>query len=109
MENANLLTAFIAVTAAAVVVQALILIFLYLAVRKTSARMESLADDVKTKVLPTAQMVHTMLVEIRPKVDNVMTNVSESTTWFGLKWSASIPCSPISLIAAVCMSSARMR
>src|SRR4051794_31087874 len=79
MENANLLTAFIAVTAAAVVVQALILIAMYLALRKTSARMEALAEKVKTKMLPTADMVQSMIVEYRPKVDSVVANVAEST------------------------------
>jgi hypothetical protein len=79
MENANLLTAFIAVTAAAVVIQALILIAMYLALRKTSARMEALAEQVKTKVLPTADMVQSMIVEYRPKVDSVVANVAEST------------------------------
>jgi hypothetical protein len=79
MENANLLTVFIAITAAAVVIQALILISMYLALRKTSARMEALADDVKNKVLPTAEMAHSMLTELRPKVENAVANVSEST------------------------------
>jgi hypothetical protein len=80
MENANLLTAFIAVTAAAVVIQALILIAMYLALRKTSARMEALAEQVKAKVLPTADMVQAMIVEYRPKVDSVVANVAESTS-----------------------------
>ena len=80
MENANLLTAFIAVTAAAVVIQALILIAMYLALRKTSARMEGLAEEVTAKVLPTADMVQAMIVEYRPKVDSVVANVAESTS-----------------------------
>lgn len=80
MENANLLTAFVAVTSAAVVIQALILIAMYLAMRKTSARMEALAEEVKGKVLPTADMVQAMIVEYRPKVDAVVANVAESTT-----------------------------
>lgn len=80
MENANLLTAFIAVTAAAVVIQALILIAMYLALRKTSARMEALAEEVKTKVLPTVDMVQGMMVELRPKIESVVTSVTDSTT-----------------------------
>jgi len=80
MENTNLLTAFIAVTAAAVVIQALILVAMYLAMRKTSARMEALADEVKNKILPTTEMVQSMLVELRPKVERAISNVSESTT-----------------------------
>ena len=73
-------TGFIAVTTAAVVLQAGILVALYLSVRKTSARMEALATEVKTKVLPTAEMVHSMLLEWRPKVETTLSDVSESTT-----------------------------
>jgi hypothetical protein len=77
MDN---LTLFIAVTSAAVVIQAGILVALYLSVRKTSARMEALATEVKTKVLPTAELAHSMLVELRPKIDTVISNVSETST-----------------------------
>ncbi len=80
MENANLLTAFIAVTAMAVVIQALILIAMYLAMRKTGARMEALAVEVRTKVLPTAEMAHSMITELRPKIENAIINVSDATT-----------------------------
>jgi hypothetical protein len=73
-------TVFIAVTTAAVVLQAGILVALYLSVRKTSSRMEALATEVKTKVLPTAEMVHSMLLEWRPKVETTLSDVSESTT-----------------------------
>jgi hypothetical protein len=80
MENANLLTVFIIVTSIAVMIQAGILIAMYLALRKTSARMEGLAEQVKAKVLPTADMVQAMIVEYRPKVDSVVANVAESTS-----------------------------
>jgi len=73
----NLLTISIAVTAAAVVLQAGILVAMYLAVRKSSARMEALTTEVKTKVLPTAETVQSMLVDLRPKIENLITNSSE--------------------------------
>jgi hypothetical protein len=71
---------FVGVTAAAVVIQAGILVALYVAVRKSSSRMEELATEVKTKVLPTADTAQAMLVELRPKIDTIATNVSEATT-----------------------------
>ncbi len=71
---------FIGCTAAAVVIQAGILVALYLAVRQTTARMEALATDVKTKILPTAEIVHSMLTEFRPHLETLVTNVSESST-----------------------------
>lgn len=80
MENANLLIAFIAVTAAAVVVQAGILIGMYLSTRKTSAKVEALAHEIKEKILPTVDSVTATLTEIRPKVETLINNVSESST-----------------------------
>jgi methyl-accepting chemotaxis protein len=79
MDN-TLLTIFIAVTAAAVVLQLAILIGMYLALRKTSAKVESLAEEVKTKVLPTAELAHSLLTELRPKIETLVDNVSVSTT-----------------------------
>lgn len=77
MDN---LTIFIAVTAAAVVIQAGILVAMYLAVRQTGARIEALASEVRTKILPTAETAQSMLVELRPKIEIIATNVSDATT-----------------------------
>jgi hypothetical protein len=62
------------------VLQALILVFLYLAVRKSTAKMEALATEVRSKALPTMETVQNMLVELRPKIDVMSTNFSESST-----------------------------
>jgi hypothetical protein len=79
MDN-TLLTVFIAVTAIAVLLQMAILAGMFVAVRKTSAKVESLAEEVKTKVLPTAELAHSMMVDLRPKIETVADNVSVSTT-----------------------------
>jgi hypothetical protein len=83
----TLLKLLIAVTALAVAVQAVILVALYFAVRKSSAKMEALATEVKSKALPTMdtvrstmETVQSMLVELRPKIDVMSTNFSESST-----------------------------
>ncbi|HZP17383.1 MAG TPA: hypothetical protein VFB00_05430, partial [Terriglobales bacterium] len=78
--DTTLLTVFIAVTAAAVLLQAGILTGMFLALRKTSAKVESLAEEVKTKVLPTAELAHSMMAELRPKIETLVDNVSVSTT-----------------------------
>jgi methyl-accepting chemotaxis protein len=78
--NDTLLTVFIAVTAAAVLLQAGILLGMFLALRKSSAKVESLAEEVKTKVLPTAELAHSMISEMRPKIETLVDNVSVSTT-----------------------------
>ena len=75
----NLLRIFIAVTTFAVVVQAGIMVGLYLAVRKSTAKMDALATEVKSKALPTMETVQSMLVEMRPKIDVMTTNFSESS------------------------------
>ena len=76
----TLLRIFIAVTALAVAVQAVILVALYFAVRKSTARMEALATEVRSKALPTMETVQSMLVELRPKIDVMSVNFSESST-----------------------------
>ncbi len=75
----TLLKIFIAVTTFAVVVQTGILVGLYLAVRKSSARMEALATDVTSRVLPTVETAQSMLVELRPKIEVMSTNFAESS------------------------------
>src|ERR1035437_6567857 len=76
----NLLKIFIAVTTFAVVVQAGILVGLYLAVRKSSARMEALATVARSTGLPTIETVQNILGESRPKLDVMTVNLSESST-----------------------------
>jgi hypothetical protein len=76
----NLLKIFIAVTAFAVALQALVLVALYLAVRKSTAKMEAIATEVTGKALPTIETVQNLLIEVRPKLEVLTTNVSESST-----------------------------
>lgn len=76
----NLLRVFIALTAFAVVIQSGILVALYLAVRKSAARMEALATEVTSKTLPTLETAQSMLIELRPKIETLATNAADSTT-----------------------------
>src|SRR4029079_11468766 len=69
-------------TAFAVLLQAGILLGMFFAVRKTSEKLEALAEEMKNKVLPTAELAHSMITELRPKIETVMDNVSVSTTVF---------------------------
>ena len=71
---------FIGVTAAAVVIQAGILVAMYLAVRQTTSRMEALASEVRSKALPAAETAYSMLLEFRPHLQTLVTNVSESSS-----------------------------
>lgn len=88
------LTIFIAVTAAAVVLQMFILLAMAMAVRKFSHRMEALADrlddmvgTVQTRVLPVIDNVKAMqqeakafLDDSRPKVEALLQNLTEVST-----------------------------
>jgi outer membrane murein-binding lipoprotein Lpp len=98
----NLLRIFIAVTTFAVVVQAGILVGLYLAVRKSTAKMEALATEVTSKAVPTMDTVQNMLVELRPKIDVLTTNVSESSTLVRNQLGALMPRSPTRSTARGC-------
>jgi hypothetical protein len=76
----TLLKIFIAVTTFAVALQAGIMVALYFAVRKSTAKMEAIAAAVTSKALPTIETVQNMLVELRPKIDVMSVNFSESST-----------------------------
>jgi hypothetical protein len=76
----NLLIVFIVVTAVAVSIQAGILVGLFLTVRKSAEKMEALATDITSKTLPKMESVLAMMVELRPKIEVLTENVSESST-----------------------------
>jgi hypothetical protein len=73
------LTIFIAITSAAVVLQMMILGGMFLALRKTTSNLETLAGEVRTKALPAIEQAQAMLTELRPQVNNILANVNHST------------------------------
>lgn len=77
MDKLNL---FIALTGLAVMLQAGILLAMYLAMRKSSARIEAIATEVKTKVLPTIEQAQTMLTEVRPRLQVIAANLEHTST-----------------------------
>ena len=74
------LTWFIALTGIAVLLQAGVLLAMYLAMRKSSERMEALATEVKSKVLPTVEQAQGMLNELRPRIEVIAENLQGATT-----------------------------
>jgi tetrahydromethanopterin S-methyltransferase subunit F len=76
----NLTTIFIGVTALAVLLQAGLLLGMFLALRKTSAKVELLADEVKTKILPTIDSAQALLADLKPKVQVIAENLADTTT-----------------------------
>jgi hypothetical protein len=75
----NLLRIFIAVTTFAVVVQAGILVGLYLSVRKSTTKMEALAEEFKSKALPAIETAHNTMLELRPRIETISVNAVESS------------------------------
>lgn len=74
------LTVFIALTGIAVLLQAGVLMAMYFAMRKSGERMESLANEVRAKVLPTVEQAQLLLTEMRPKLQVIADNLQESST-----------------------------
>ena len=74
------LTVFIALTAIAILLQAGILFAMYLAMRKSTQRMEALATEVKDKILPSVGQAEQMLTEMRPKLTVIVDNLQEIST-----------------------------
>jgi len=77
MENLNI---FIGLTALAILLQAGVLLAMYITMRKSSARMEALATEVKSKILPTVDQAQQMLAEMRPKLETLVDNLQDATT-----------------------------
>ncbi len=81
------LTIFIAVTSAAVVLQMVILLALYLAVRKLGTQLESVTDEAQSRVFPLLENIKVMQQDIqasletaRPKIDTILDNAAHVTT-----------------------------
>ena len=81
------LTIFIAVTAAAVVLQMLILAGMFFAVSKLSTHLKSVADEVKSQVLPLLENGKTLQADLKrivetstPKIELVLDNAAAITT-----------------------------
>lgn len=73
------LTVFIALTGIAVLLQAGVLLAMYLTMRKSGERMEALAAEVKTKVLPTVEQAQGMIIELRPRIEVIARNLEGAT------------------------------
>lgn len=74
------ITVFIALTGLAIFLQAGILLAMYLAMRQSSARMEALASELKSKVVPTIEHAEALMAEFRPKLQVIGENLQQTTT-----------------------------
>jgi hypothetical protein len=74
------LTIFIFFTGCAVALQAGVLLAMYVTMRKSGERMETLVTEVRTKFLPTVEHAQQLMADIRPKLEIIADNMAESTT-----------------------------
>jgi len=77
--NSNLLTAFVAITSAAVVLQTAILLGLYLTVKRTTAQMENIALDVQRRTNPIIENARDILADATPKLKEITGNLTEAS------------------------------
>ena len=70
---------FVVVTALAVVLQAIILIALFIQLRRTAARVEQTVADLNTKVTPLVSRVQLLVEEISPRITGIVADASEIT------------------------------
>jgi hypothetical protein len=87
MNMSDNLTLFVAVTAAAVVLQMLILLVMCVVVLKLSKKLRSVTDEVQTRLLPVLDDAKVMQKEVksfletsRPKIDVILDNLAHVTT-----------------------------
>jgi len=70
---------FVMATAAAVVLQAIILIALFLQVRRTAARVEQTVADLNTQVGPLISRVQALVDDVSPRISGIVADASEIT------------------------------
>jgi methyl-accepting chemotaxis protein len=63
----------------AVVVQVVVLLAILVTVRKSSARMEALANEVQRRAIPTLDAAQQLIQSSRPKVEEIISNLAAST------------------------------
>src|SRR6476469_9412446 len=78
VEN-HIITIFVVVAAVAIVVQMGILLALYLALRRTSERMEGIAGRLEQQATPVLATAAAILDDAKPKIAEITTNLAETS------------------------------
>jgi hypothetical protein len=77
MAHETLLTIFIIIAAAAVLLQALAMLGMYLAMRRIEGQVSGIRSDVKQRLDPLTQSVTDIVTDSREPLKTVMTNLAE--------------------------------
>jgi hypothetical protein len=70
---------FVVVTAAAVVLQAVILIALFIQLRRTAARVEQSTVDLQARLTPILTRVEVLVEDLSPRISGIVADASEIT------------------------------
>jgi hypothetical protein len=77
--NSNLLIAFVAVTSVAVVLQMLILLGIYLSVRRATTQAENIALDLHRRSIPLVENARDILADATPKIKEMTSNLTDAS------------------------------
>jgi methyl-accepting chemotaxis protein len=75
----HIITVFVVVAAVAIVVQMGILLALYMALRRTSERMEGIAGRLEQQATPVLATAAAILDDAKPKIADITTNLAETS------------------------------
>src|SRR3954467_8169193 len=75
--NETILMVFVIATCLAVIIQAGILLGMFISMKKTSERMESLAKRVEEKAMPVLESTRVILEDTAPKLKEITANLAE--------------------------------
>jgi hypothetical protein len=70
---------FVIVTAAAIVLQAVILVMLFLQLRRTAARVEQTIADLNTRMSPIISRLQILVDDVSPRISGLVADASELT------------------------------
>lgn len=70
---------FVVVTALAIVLQAIVLIALFVQLRRTAAKVERTVEDFNTRVTPLVSRVQLLVEDISPRITGIVADASEVT------------------------------
>lgn len=77
IHNDTLLLVFVAITGLAVLLQAMVLLAIFLALRKTAAKMQQQMEDLRNSVMPVVTSTQKLLTTVGPKVEAVAKDLAE--------------------------------